>query len=322
MCWGIFDKQKKKNMKRTGLIFLGLLTVFSVNSQTISNVTPNSGSLGTWSLPVTITGSNTDFSAATSTVVKVSQAGNELEVLSVGTITPTSVDFVLRIPFPSLLGAYDVEVYDQTNGTIILPGGFTVVTGPNFPFIVETSPDSVRQNWTLPIIISTENTHFSQATDNTIFLTQGTHTIYPVPGSITAVADDTIRAVFDFNLPFLSIGDLLNSHCGNSFDGILSDYQSIIIVDSTLSVDPVITDRVLDVYPNPTKDQINVNLPTGLVDFQLSVYNQLGQTVWTQSITHNTNNQYNIDISNMLNGTYIVAVQGDKKVYHARIIKE
>ncbi|MBL4862282.1 MAG: hypothetical protein JKY09_04590 [Crocinitomicaceae bacterium] len=63
----------------------------SLSAQTISSVSPNSAEKGTWSLPVTITGSGTTFSNATSTVVRIKQGTEELEIISVNSVDPESV---------------------------------------------------------------------------------------------------------------------------------------------------------------------------------------------------------------------------------------
>jgi len=308
----------KKFISLLGLILLPI----SLSAQYINTVVPNSGPVGTWSLPVTISGSNTNFSSATSTVVRIYNGPLELEVLNVSNVTSNTIDFELRIPYTALTGYYDVQVYDQNVGVITHIDGFIVTPGNNLPYIIETSPDSVRQNKILPVTISTANTYFSQATDNTIYLTQGTNTILPIPGSITAISDTEIEATFDFNVPFLDVDSVLNSHCGNSFDGILSDYLSIIIIDSTLSIKSIIADSKIKAYPNPTNGQIKVELPKDLTNFEVTIFNQMGQAILTQSITGNKSYFFATDVSYLADGIYVIKFESKEASHFVKIIKK
>ena len=220
-------------MKKILIPIFGCLITQSLNAQTISGVSPNSAEKGTWSLPVTISGSGTSFSNATSTVVRIKQANEELEVLSVNSVTPEEVNIDLRVSNLKPLGSYSVEVYDQNLGFINLTNGFSVISNSNSPSIIATSPEAGAVNQVLPVTISLQNTHFAQATDNTIYLTQGTNTILPIPGSVVALNDNYIKALFDLNNPNVNIGDVLSSHCGNSFDGFFDDNLSVEITQIT-----------------------------------------------------------------------------------------
>ncbi|MEJ6491105.1 MAG: T9SS type A sorting domain-containing protein [Flavobacteriales bacterium] len=101
------------------------------SSGTITNVSPNSGTQGTLSLPITITGSGTNFSSATSTLVQVISSngnGSTLQVLNITSLTPTSVSVDIAVSNTAFVGAYTVKVYDQSVGNFIsLSNGFTVI---------------------------------------------------------------------------------------------------------------------------------------------------------------------------------------------------
>ncbi len=308
-------------MKKT-ITLLAAFAALNLGAQNITSVSPNFGSLGTWSLPITITGSGTNFSAATNTVVRIKHGTDELEILSINSITPQSVSVDIRIPYFAYYGDYDVQVYDQNVGLITLADGFTTVVPFAFPSIVATYPDSVIANSVLPVTISATNMLFSQATDNTIFLTQGSNTIFPIQGTIQAISNDSIQAMFDFNLPYLQVGDLLNSHCGNSFAGIYSDNQSIEIIDSTLSITKTYSDFQISTYPNPTSGPLSVNLPKDLINFQLTVYSQSGQLIYSQSVKNNTSHILKTDISSLADGIYLIKIQDRDRQYEVKIIKE
>jgi hypothetical protein len=220
-------------MKSFGILIFSLILGSAATAQTVTNVSPNSGEKGSWTLPITISGSGTSFSNATSTVVRIKQGNEELEILSVSNIAAESVDADIRISNLKPTGSYSVEVYDENLGLISLPNGFTVTSNGSAPSFITTTPEAGSQTQLLPVTISMENTHFAQATDNTIYLTQGTYTILPVPGSVQALNDNYLKAMFDLDVPYVSNGDILDSHFGNSHDGYFSDFLAINVTELT-----------------------------------------------------------------------------------------
>ena len=129
------------------------------SSGTITNVSPNSGTQGTLSLPITITGSGTNFSGATSTLVQVlGNNGSTLQVLSINSVTPTSVSVDIAVSNTAFVGAYTVKVYDQLVGNFIsLSNGFTVIASsleldaPQLPKLsVYPNPTNGELNIELP----------------------------------------------------------------------------------------------------------------------------------------------------------------------------
>jgi len=223
-------------MKKLLTITSCLLTTF-LFSQTVTNLSPSSGERGTMLLPVTITGSGTNFSNATSTVLKISQGTSTiLEVLGISSVTATSITANVRISNLTPLGLYTVSVYDQTLGDMVdLLNGFSVLNNSTPPVLTGTTPEKAAVGQTLPVTISVDNAHFTQATDNTMHISfQGTNTIlYPVPGTIVALNNNKIRAIFDFSTSQFPSGVAVNSYCGNSLDGYFNNQGAILMTVPT-----------------------------------------------------------------------------------------
>lgn len=222
-------------MKYLFFTILSFCMVTTIVAQNITNVSPNSGDQGTWALPITITGSGTNFSAATSTVVKIKQGTNTLQILAVNYIVSDTVKVDVNISNSSPLGSYSVEVYDLNSaGYTALPNGFTVTTNSLPPSNLAVTPNVASYVSILPVTISTANMHFTQATDNMMYLSQGTNTlIFPNPSSTSALNDNYLKAWFNFGNYGLAIGDVLNAHYGNSFDGYFTVPNAITITDSS-----------------------------------------------------------------------------------------
>ncbi|MFA7272631.1 MAG: T9SS type A sorting domain-containing protein [Crocinitomicaceae bacterium] len=217
--------------------FTSVLFTAMVFGQSISSVAPNSGERGTFQLPVVISGSNTNFSNATSTLVRFSQGTStlmELEVTNINSVSPTSVSCDIQIPYSAALGNYTVSVFDQNVGGMLdLPAGFTVLPNSQTVTLVGTTPQNAAINQTLPITISVDNAHFSQATNTSFFLMQqGTNTmLFPVPGTVFTLNNSHLKAQFDFT--GYAIGTTFDAYCSNSFDGYFYDDSAVVLTSPT-----------------------------------------------------------------------------------------
>ena len=68
------------------------------------------------------------------------------------------------------------------------------------------------------------------------------------------------------------------------------------------------------VYPNPVKDQLNVEFPESYRKGIVRLINSLGEIVYTARI--NSDNKHTIDVSNLSSGNYVVEIEtetGSKK---------
>ena len=75
--------------------------------------------------------------------------------------------------------------------------------------------------------------------------------------------------------------------------------------------------NTVKVYPNPVNDILNISFEQGISS--VSIYNLLGQEVFTKSINAN---ETTIDVSNFAAGTYLVKVQVDNEVQTLKVIKK
>ncbi|MEZ4951655.1 MAG: T9SS type A sorting domain-containing protein [Saprospiraceae bacterium] len=75
----------------------------------------------------------------------------------------------------------------------------------------------------------------------------------------------------------------------------------------------------LNVFPNPTSGQINFELPYGkLEDFQVSVFNSLGQMILNQALNEN-----GIQLAAQEEGMYILRINNTqtREIWTKKIIK-
>lgn len=205
-------------------------------AQNITSVTPSSAERGTIALPVSISGSGTNFSSATSTVVEIAQGTSTLVTSAVNVVSGALVDLSVTVSNLDATGDYTVRVYDQVVGGMVeLLNGFTVLSNSNPPSVVNTTPELAAVGQLLPVTITTQNANFLQATNTAMYLTvQGTSTIiYPVGGTEQVLTDNNIRAYFDFGAITYGAGTVINAHAWNSFDGSFDDMGAIVLTAST-----------------------------------------------------------------------------------------
>lgn len=86
------------------------------------------------------------------------------------------------------------------------------------------------------------------------------------------------------------------------------------ILSNTLN--DVLPNKTLYLYPNPTNGILNIKSEDVGTEFEIIIYNQLGQK------THKSKNQIQIDLNNYPNGIYFVTIKTNKQIVTKKIIKE
>ena len=90
-----------------------------------------------------------------------------------------------------------------------------------------------------------------------------------------------------------------------------------ILKRATSSLDEIDIDNKVEIYPNPSSKEININ--SQFIINSIEILNSLGQRVYKEKI--NTTNK-TIDISALNKGIYIIELKTEKGVIHRKFIKE
>ena len=93
-----------------------------------------------------------------------------------------------------------------------------------------------------------------------------------------------------------------------------SDQSETIIINSIQ--DQAFAKKDIAVYPNPTKGQINFNLPSENGSFNINVYDQLGNLVYSESRANGGN--VNLNLDHIANGVYMLEVTHENVQYIQR----
>jgi len=219
-------------------------------SQFISSINPSNANLGQ-SLPVSISGQNTNFGQGTSTTNVWFSQGPTIIFPSNTTIINTN-DLTANFSFPNSLptGYYDVNVSNSIDGIMTVPNGFLLNPNPTPPVIIAAAPDSAKQGQSLTVTITGQYTNFTQGTSTAnVWFQQGTSTLI-FPSMINVVSDTKIIA--DFTIPF-------NAPTGYYDVVTLDDIDGLLVLPNGFYVDSLITDveefsldNSVEIYPNPS----------------------------------------------------------------------
>lgn len=81
--------------------------------------------------------------------------------------------------------------------------------------------------------------------------------------------------------------------------------------------------RNLNVYPNPSKGEINIKLPVAKRGMNLQVINTLGQVVYSENITNvYPAANYKLNLGNVDSGIYVIKMNVDGEVFISKVTKE
>jgi hypothetical protein len=96
------------------------------------------------------------------------------------------------------------------------------------------------------------------------------------------------------------------------------------MVSPAVGITEVLSEKNVTVYPIPAKTILNIKLD-GIEAQQadLKLVNLLGQVVYTHAITINAGtNNFQIDVTGLQKGIYLLELQGDKSRAAKRVIVE
>jgi hypothetical protein len=147
---------------------------FMITPCNIVSIGPNGAQQGE-TLSVAITGQNTHFTQGTYfqqgsvTTVWFSQ-GSPTCAKEAWAVDDTLLIAEFAFPIDAEIGLYDLNVYNDIDGTITLYNGFTIT--PLNPMLASITPNGAYQGQRLSVTITGRNTHFRRGTD----IQQGTST--------------------------------------------------------------------------------------------------------------------------------------------------
>jgi len=108
---------------------------------------------------------------------------------------------------------------------------------------------------------------------------------------------------------------------GNGCQSISEEFTTVGCVTNTIQVDFV---EKLDLFPNPSQNEININIEfSKVVNLEkLSIYDATGKLVLSEKITQSTVNfQKKLNVQDLANGIYWLELMMDGKPQVLRFVK-
>jgi hypothetical protein len=223
-------------MKKLHLSLLSLIFATAINAQTITSLTPDSATQGSYSLAVEISGTNTSFSSGTSTYVYFNQ-GSSTYLGGYNTVvnSSTSITTYVDIPFSVNPGVYDLLLYNGNNN-FSLNSAFTVLAG-QLPEISYVDTNYATTGATLDVVISGTNTSF-QSGSSTVWFSQGSTTI--IPNFITII--DSVSLTANITLSPNYPAGFYDVNVYDNLDNTLTLPYGFFVGDSTIGIVSVTSD--------------------------------------------------------------------------------
>ncbi len=76
----------------------------------------------------------------------------------------------------------------------------------------------------------------------------------------------------------------------------------------------------LEIYPNPSKEKLNITIPSDLIDYTFSVYDSQGKFIHLESILI-SNSKLELNIDELNSGVYQILIESDQIIYKNSFIK-
>jgi hypothetical protein len=154
---------------------------------------------------------------------------------------------------------------------------------------------------------------------------------------VTKISENKVEFIFEnINLPFddvnndgyvtfkiktvptLVVGDTFSNSANIYFD-----YNFPIVTNTATTAIAALSNPSFEfatyfsLYPNPTKNELNINLKSAVEINSIQIYNTIGQLVITQ-----TGNALKVDVSNLKTGNYFIKVITNEGFTTSQFIKE
>lgn len=130
---------------------------------------------------------------------------------------------------------------------------------------------------------------------------------------------DFIPESASFSLANITEIFVLRSNISGSTAGTDNDFEfdNIYVSTDQVMAKDIISDIKLNIYPNPTSEIININIPEA-IDY-LELYDLVGKRITNISLAQNNTS---VNLSSLEDGMYILKITTNGKVFTSKVIKK
>jgi len=330
------------------------MTSIYVNASPLANVTP-SGAINICQNDSLLLTANTDsgmtyqwfkdgiaISGETDTSYTVKQAGsymvNITNIIGCSTISDTAIVTVLPAP-PATINALGATTfcngdsvfitanigsgltYQWKKDGILIPGATssTIFANESGAYTVTTTNLNSCSTTSLPINVTVMLPPLDLGQDSTIC---ETHQITLDAGAgmdsyLWSTGDTTQTIIVDST--GIGIGNkdfsviVTQQGCANA------DTIKITVMDCS-GISENIKPLGINIYPNPSQGKINIDIPEGFTKLEIIIFNTIGQIIFTEEISSQTESIKTIDLSKSPKGIYFIGLKSDGEQQFRKVI--
>jgi len=92
------------------------------------------------------------------------------------------------------------------------------------------------------------------------------------------------------------------------------------VIDATLGVNDLDSSEIA-IYPNPTKNIVNIRLANSVNNFDVRVYDLVGKEVYRSNDFSESSNVFEVDLSSISIGVYLIQINADGRLLTKKIMK-
>ena len=215
---------------------------------------------------------------------------------------------------------YTPVAEDFNNGQVILSAEYTGCGDAHYFYNVTITLNGVAA---LPMPVGPTEVYNMEAT--TTYTVEGNEMIIgytwilePADAGTMVENGNTVTITWNMNHPDTDVTLKVIGHTEDCGD---SESEPLTIALSGFGIDEINSTNI-NVHPNPTNDIINVSIENLTADVQITLYNSVGQAVYTKNESVDNGFSTVISLSDFANGTYILQIRSDKDVWMKRVVKK
>jgi len=293
------------------------------NLPAIAAIEPTSGTIGEL-LGFDIYGENTHFDEASVVLAYLENSNNQIiELLFDNQFqiwTNEQIEGAIIIPYNVSPGMYDLHVFDNIDGSMVLPQAFYVNPNSESPEIFSIDPDSCYANQQVDVQVQTLNTWYTWSNELYVSMKKNNSNERIWAESIDIENNQELLA--HFNIPRYSPGGYWDFIVTDNICGELVLEGGMVIIDTITGIDRNIIASTLQIFPNPATETFKVSTPSRLENCKVTIYNLTGQRKEYNQVNFSPNQAVQFDIQNLTRGFYFVQIITNEEIIIKKIIKQ
>jgi len=274
-------------------------TINGVSPPVLNYINPGNANAGQ-TLNVTISGSNTHFTQASSTTLffNFSQGFSTASINSLTILNDTTIDANITLPPNIYTGTYDIRVNSTLDGVLFLFDGLSV-NGITPPVLSSVTPNTGNPGQTLNVTITGANTHFTQGSGTYVDFgfNQGSGTT--VVNSIFTLSDTAV--LVNVTIPSGTFPGDYDVYLNNPIDGNLVFQGEFHVLAAGVGIREY--EISFSLYPNPASERLTIECNASSENSRIIIYNIHGQIILNTLLI---NQKSEIDISELSSGIYFL----------------